>query len=209
MGMVQWGSGLCVLTVLCAACLRPGSQQPDVGIGPVAAAIDFSVVALPVYRLVASPGLLDTPSRLLAVQVRIEGSGSASYAFEPDDLTIALPDGSQARIFDRPRAIGLLRRAQLANADMSYLLGADYRPGGLGNFSAGTLSTMVQQNLLGPGTFGPGQPLQGYVIIDTGQPMVTLDGASFAVIAHRVGDDAPARYAYQLATVPNPSTGTP
>jgi hypothetical protein len=210
MGIGWWVVGLCLAT-LCGACLRPDSRRPGPGIGPgsIASATDFSLVALPVYRLVASPGLLDSPSRLLAVQVRIEGSGSASYSFAPDDLSIALPDGSQARIFDSARAALLLQRALLADADMSYLLRPDHLPGGLGTFSAGALSSMVQQNLLAPGTFGPGQALQGYVIIDTGQPMMTLDGASFAVVARRIGDDAPARYAYQLATAPQAETGTP
>lgn len=170
----------------------------------------FSLVALPAYRLVASEGLLDSPSRLLAVQVRIEATGSASYSFTLDDLTIALPDGTQARIFDRPRATLLLQRGLVADADMSYLLRPDHQPGGFGTFSAKALSDMVQQHLLGPGTFAPGQPLQGYIVIDTGQPMMTLDGAAFAVVAHRIGDDVPARYAYQLATAPaGGSGGTP
>ena len=192
---------------------RPGSGSADsatahpAGFG--SGTDQFTLVALPTYRLVASQGLLDSPSRLLAVQVRLEGTGSASYAFTPDDLTIALPDGTQARIFDHPRATLLLQRALVADADMSYLLRPEHQPGGFGTFSAEALSSMVQQHLLGPGTFGPGQPLQGYVVIDTGQPMMTLDGAAFAVVAHRIGDDLPARYAYQLATVPAGTVGTP
>ena len=35
---------------------------------------------------------------------------------------------------------------------------------------------------------------------------MSLDGASFEVIARRLGDDIPARYAYQLATAPYGAT---
>lgn len=194
--MGVWVTGI-GLAVLAAACVRPDGRPP--GPGAIAQATDFTLVALPVYRLVASPGLLDSPSRLLAVQVRLEAVDGASYAVAPDDLSIALPDGTQARIFDRPRATQLLQRALIADADMSYLLRPDHLPGGLGTFAASALSSMLQENLLGPGTFGAGQPLQGYVVIDTGQPMMSLDGASFSVVAHRVGDDLPTRYAFQLA----------
>lgn len=62
--------------------------------------------------------------------------------------------------------------------------------------------------MLGDGISNPGQPLQGYVVIDTGQALMSLDGASFEVIARRLGDDAPARYAYQVAIAPNGTTGT-
>jgi hypothetical protein len=181
---------------------RPSGDQ-------VAAATDFQVVAIPVYRLVASPGLLDLPSRLLVVQLRIEGTGDASYTFSPGDLTVALPDGTRARLFDPARVDEVLQRTLIAEADMSYLMRPGHLPGGIGKFSAAAVAEMIARNLLGPGTFGPGQPLQGYVVIDTGEALLSLDGASFEVIARRQGDDAPARYAYQFAAAPTGATGTP
>ena len=45
------------------------------------------------------------------------------------------------------------------------------------------------------------------MVIDTGQALMSLDGASFEVVARRQGDDAPARYAYQFATAPSGATG--
>ena len=52
--------------------------------------------------------------------------------------------------------------------------------------------------------------MQGYIVIDTGQPVMSLQGASFEVIARRVGDYAAARYAYQVVTTgPAEATGTP
>jgi hypothetical protein len=49
--------------------------------------------------------------------------------------------------------------------------------------------------------------LQGYVVIDTGTALMSIEGASFEVVARRLGDDAPARYAYQLR--PAPAAETP
>lgn len=196
-----------VLSLTGCAWLDP--EAPPRGGEQVATATDFRVVAIPVYRLVASPGLLDLPSRLLVMQVRIEGTGDASYTFSPGDLTIALPDGTRARIFDPARVNELMQRTVFAEADMSYLLRPGHIPGGVGTFSSAALAEMVERNLLGRGSFGPGRPLQGYMVIDTGQALLSLDGASFEVIARRQGDDAPARYAYQFATAPSGATGTP
>jgi hypothetical protein len=199
---------MCLGLALTTGCVTRQSTTTSPGVVPAATAEDFSVVAVPVYRLVTSPAVLDSPSRLLVVQLRIVSTGEHSYTVAPGDLTVALPDGTHARIFDRARADELLRRTLLAEADMSYLLRPGHVPGGVGTFSAGALAEMIERNLLAEGTFSPGQPLQGYVVIDTGQAMMSLDGASFEVIARRVGDDAPARYAYQVATAPYGTTGT-
>jgi hypothetical protein len=172
-------------------------------------ATDVHVVAIPVYRLVTSPGLLDLPSRLLVMQVRIEGTGASSYTFSAGDLTVALPDGTPVRVFDRGRVDELLRRTLIAEADMSYLMRPGHLPGGLGRFAATAITEMVERNLLWRGTFGPGEPLQGYVVIDTGRALLSLDGVSFEVVARRQGDEVPARYAYQFAAAPPATTGTP
>lgn len=197
---------MCVGLALAIGGCVPRSQPAASPMGPVAAATDFTVVAVPAYRLVTGPSALDAPSRLLAVRVHIESTGQSSYVFAPGDLTIALPDGTHARIFDRARADELLRRTLLAEADMSYLLRPGHLPGGTGTYSSEALAAMVETNLLSDGIFGPGQPLQGYVVIDTGHALMSLDGASFEVIARRQGDDIPARYAYQLATAPYGAT---
>jgi hypothetical protein len=197
---------MCLGLALTTGCVTRQSTTTHGSI-PAATAEDFNVVAVPVYRLVTSPAVLDSPSRLMVVQLRIVSTGEHSYTVAPGDLTVALPDGTHARIFDRARANELLHRTLLAEADMAYLLRPGHVPGGVGTFSAGALAEMVERNLLADGVFSPGQPLQGYVVIDTGQAMMSLDGASFEVIARRVGDDAPARYAYQVATAPYGTTG--
>lgn len=204
-----WMIGLGV-ALTTAGCVPRPSATPKETVR-AATAEDFAVVAVPVYRLVTSPALLDAPSRLVVVQVHITSTGPHSYSVAPGDLTVALPDGTHARIFDRARAGQLLRRTLLAEADMSYLLRPNHVAGGVGTYSASALTEMIERNLLADGIANPEQPLQGYVVIDTGQVMMSLDGASFEVIARRLGDDAPARYAYQLATAPYgaPATGTP
>jgi len=195
--------GLAALAVLvmffCVGCFRLGSGSPsgtsnpgDIPTG------DFTVRALPVYRLVSSPVMVDAPSRLLVVSLRLEGTGDASYAYTASDLHIVLPDGSRARVFDHPRALELLRRAIISEADMSYLLRPGHQPGGISDFTRSAVAEMVAGNLLDAGAFASGRPLQGYVVIDTGVALMSIEGASFEVVARRLGDDAPARYAYQL-----------
>lgn len=199
--MRRWLVAICLAGMAgIPGCIVREATSTRPGAIPTASPDDFSAVALPVYRLVASSALLDAPSRLLVVQLRIMSTGDHSYTFTPGDLTVALPDGTHARIFDTARADQLLRRTHLAEADMSYLLRPNHVPGGVATYSSEALARMVESNLLAEGTVAPGQPLQGYIVIDTGQPMLSLDGTSFEVIARRVGDFAPARYAYQVAT---------
>ncbi len=180
-------------------CFRLGSGAPSGSVHPGDIPPgDFTVRALPVYRLVSSPVLIDSPSRLLVVSLRLEATGDPSYAYTASDLHIVLPDGSRARIFDHPRALELLRRAIITEADMSYLLRPGHQPGGISEFTRSALADMVAGNLLDAGAFASGRPLQGYVVIDTGVALMSIEGASFEVVARRLGDDAPARYAYRL-----------
>lgn len=131
------------LALAAGGCIPRQTAQPTGGAIPQATAGDFSVVAVPVYRLVTSPALLDAPSRLMVVQVRIVSTGNSGYAFTPGDLTVKLPDGTHARIFDRARADELLRRTFLAEADMNYLLRPDHLPGGVGEYSPSALVAMI------------------------------------------------------------------
>jgi hypothetical protein len=193
-----------------AGCIPRHTAVAPAPAGPAAGATasEFTAVAVPVYRLVATRAQLDAPSRLLVVQLRIMSTGAHSYTVGPGDLTVALPDGTHARIFDSARADQLLRRTYLADADLSYLLRPGHVPGGVAAYSSGALAQMVESNLLREGIVTPEQPLQGYIVIDTGEAMSSIEGASFEVIARRVGDYAPARYAYQLATSGSGTAGT-
>lgn len=174
----------------------PPTEPPPTG---------FFVAAVPVYRLATSQYLLDVPSRLLVLQVRVESTGQDSFTARLQDLGIVLADGTPARVFDTARARVLLRRTLLGEADLAYTAQPDHLPGGVSAFSRAALRDMVAENLLEGGSFGPGQPLQGYVVIDTGQPLTALDGAAFELVARRLGDDMPARYARQLGPAAAPA----
>ena len=188
-----------MMMVLAAGCSWLSSGAPPEPAHPGdSQSADFTVSALPVYRLVSSPALADSPSRLLVVSLRLEGTGEASYAYTSSNLHVLLPNGNRARVFDRARALELLRRTTIVEADMTYLLRPDHQPGGIGEFTRSAVAEMVAANLLADGPFAAGRPLQGYVVIDTGTALMSIEGASFEVVARRLGDDAPARYAYQL-----------
>ncbi len=167
---------------------------------------EFSAHALPVFRLVTNEALIDSPSRLLVLQVRLESVGEGGYAFTPQDLTIALPDGTQGRFFDRPRALELLRRTTIADADFNYLQRDGHAPGGIDPYSRVPLAEMVGNNLLSNGSFSQGAALQGYLVVDIGTARTSLDGAVVEVVAHRLADATPSRSTFQLATVPRAGT---
>lgn len=198
--MAVWGMSLAVGALLLAGsgCLRrTGEPTTPVATGAEPAA--FGTHALPIYRLVANPLYIDTPSRLLVLQVRLESPDGTAYTFTPRELAVVLPDGSRARIFDRPRAFELLRRTIIAEADFAYLQRPDHPPGGIAPGSRAAIADLVASRLLADGLFDASQPLQGYVIVDVGAARTSLDGATVEVTATRMTDATPVRAAYRLA----------
>jgi hypothetical protein len=185
--------------------------QPPVAQPPAAGddAAGFSAHAIPLYRLVPNQGEIDTPSRLLVLQLRLEGGGDSGYAFSTQDLAIVFADGSRARVFDRARAFELLRRTIIAEADLSYLRRRPYVPGGIAPPARQPVAERVAGRLLGDGMFDAANPLQGFVIVDTGAARTSMDGAVVEVLAHRLSDSAPSRVAYQLATAPHAPASAP
>lgn len=194
------GIGAALLVWSTACVLSHPTAPPAGGEAPV----DFTASVAPVFRLIINPVLIDSPSRLLVVRLMLATTGQSYYAFALTDLSIAPPGGTRARVFDPPRARELLRRTTLAEADMSYLTQDGYVAGGLSSDVRDALDAMVRNDLLDTGTFGPGQALEGYVVIDTEQSLMSLDGAAVEVLARRVGDDVTARYAAQVASAPRP-----
>jgi hypothetical protein len=185
-----------------AGCLR----RPVSATGPGAPghpdAAPITVTALSAYRLVTNRVVIDSPSRLLVIQLRLAADDAATYEFTTDDLVLHLPNGGEARVFDRARAVQLLRRTTLAEADLRYLQQPDHAPGGMSDYVRPQMTDMVEANLLNKGTFDGGTALQGYVVVDTGESFLTLDGGAIEATAHRLGDGATARTAYQFAAVP-------
>lgn len=172
---------------------------------PVAAG-ELAVSARPAYRLVTSPILADAPSRLLVLQVRVNSGDDRALTLAADDLAIILPTGEQRRVFDRGRALELLRRTTLAEADFSYTRQEGYVPGGVDAAVLPELNALVVSQLLNEGAFTGGYVVQGYVVVDTGVALASLDGSSFHAVAYRLSDSVPAQGTYQFGSA---ATATP
>ena len=197
------------MLVSAMGCLQP--KQPTPAVQPPPQAVtwnDFAVSALPAYRLVANPALADLPSRLLVVQLRLGGSQSGALSVSPDDVQLVLANGEPGRVFDRGRAVELLRRTTLAEGDLSYLQRGAYPPGGLDDTTRMQMTEMIGTNLLSDTVFTSDQPIQGFVVVDTGTPLSSLEGVSFEVIAYRLRDSTGERGAYRFVTAA-PPTVTP
>jgi hypothetical protein len=167
--------------------------------GPPVEAGGLSVSALPVYRLIANPMLIDAPSRLLVLHVRFSTNLDRAMSFTPEDTALALVGGERARVFDRGRAMELVRRTTLANADLGYVQNRhSYQPGGLDPSTLSALNELIMTNLLAEGAFTSGPEVQGYVVIDTGTPVVSLEGATLDLWAFRLSDSQPAHGRYQF-----------
>ena len=184
---------------------RPPPTAPPSG--PPAEAGELSVSALPVYRLIVTPMLIDAPSRLLVLQVRFASSADRAMSLSPEDAVLILPSGERGRVFDRGRALELLRRTTLADADLGYMQRPDsYRPGGLD--PSAQLNETVMANLLIDGVYAGGQSVQGYVVVDTATPLASLQGTTLELYAYRLSDSQPARGSYQFGT-PAAATAVP
>lgn len=196
---------LALLIVCASSCTLPDflsgrSTAPGTPPTVAAASSDLTVNALPVYRLIADPALADLPSRLLVLQVRLSASGGAALSVAPDDVALTLPNGAPARVFDRARAVELLRRTMLADANRSYLQRTgNHPPGGLDAFARARLSDLVTNNLLTNGAVAGDQTIEEFVVVDTGTPLASLDGAALHVVAYRLRDAAPQAATYQFA----------
>ena len=171
----------------------PMPAPVPVATGPLA------ISALPAYRLVTSPLLVDAPSRLLVIQVRLSSTDDRALSLTPEDLAVVLPTGEPRRVFDRGRALELLRRTMLAQGDLSYARGDSYLPSGLDDSARPQLTDMVMSNLLTQGPLTRDYTVQGYVVVDTGVALSSLNGASLEVVAHRLSDAEPARGIYPFA----------
>ena len=175
--------------------LKPSSRVPTPSVQPTEQADSQGMIlsAVPIYSLVVDPALAGVPSRLMVVQVRVGTIGDAALSVSPEDVALTLPNGEPARIFDRARAVEILHRTMLAST--SHTSGA---PDSAALAPADTLSS----NLLEQGVFINGQTLVGYLVVDTGTPLTSLDGSTVRVTAYRLRDSEPVLVTYQFASVP-------
>jgi hypothetical protein len=169
----------------------------------------LAMKALPAYRLVASWTQADAPSRLQVIQVQLWSTDDGALSLRPEDLVLVLPTGEQRRVFDRDRALELLNRTKLARGDLSYLQGTGYVPTGLDEYGRQHLTATVMRNLLAEGLVNNVYSVQGYVVVDTGNPLASLDGASLVGVARRLSDSAAAGGTYQFAATAPAAAGVP
>lgn len=177
-----------------------------VGIAP-----SVMLSAAPAFHLITSRNRSDSPSRLLAVYTRVETVDEDTLRFTPNNVRFLLPDGTAGTVFDRPRAVELLHRAQLSARDLSYLdtEGQTHTPGGIDQAARRRLMTLLTDNLLDETFFDRTEPLEGYLIVDTLYPLRSLDGAVLEVIAERVGDAVWGHSTYQFPATPDDPRAPP
>jgi hypothetical protein len=169
----------------------------------------LSISALPVYRLVADPALLDAPSRLLVLHVRLETTDERPSTVWPENSLLTLPGGQHGRVFDRGRAMELLRRTTLADANLAYLQRVEgYQPGGFDVWSREQLVDMIMANLLSEGALTKATGVRGYVVADVHTPMSSLHGATLDYWAYPLDDSQPAHARYAFGGV-EAATATP
>lgn len=208
-----WCAGLAAVALTAGSCSFPpwGRHSPEPVAPPVAAvaAVEpvVTVSALLSYRLIINPVLADTPSRLLVLHARIEAVDEGLFRFDPAGAQIHLPDGTVGRAFDQPRAFELLQRTDLGLGDLAYLerAGRDRPPGGVHAHLKPVLTDAVRKGLIGRSDFSRAQPLQGYLVVDVGRPLASLDGVVLEVEATRLADSAPVRDRYEFASSGNPA----
>lgn len=200
LGAVLSGASGCTLPDFLS---HPPTTPPGQTPGQADAPSSLSVTAVPGYRLVVSPTAVDSPSRLLVIQVELSTTDDRALSVTLDDLALVLPTGERRSVFDRGRAMELVRRATLADADLSYLLRSDgHPPGGLSEYARPQLTDMVMSNLLTDRAFTSEHGMRGFVVVDTGVPLMSLDGASIEVTAYHLSGSTPVRGVYQFATAP-------
>lgn len=160
------------------------------------------VTAAASYRLQLPGNSANAPSRLLVVQASVEPSEATTIAVDYREFRLTLPDGSVAQIFDPERASTLVRRTLLAGPPVQGGFAAvpgQTTPGAVPTPLRRRLEQDVLANVFDSGEASAGQGLHGYLVLDTGRPFASLDGAVLEVIAHRGGDSATIQGSYRFA----------
>ena len=166
----------------------------------------LSVGAVPAFRLAASPSLADSPSRLVVLNIKVGTSVEGVLTVSPEDFTLQLPNGQQGRVFDRARAVEVLHRTTLADANLAYLTqGGNHPYGGLSEEARAELSARVSGQLFASTMLMSPQLLEGFIVVDTGLPFASLNGGSIQIVAYRLRDATPVTSVYPFAP-PSPAT---
>jgi hypothetical protein len=172
----------------------PPPAPPKVPPSPV------TVSATPAFRLIVSPELADTPSRLIVLYARVETRGSERLHFDPTQMHLVFPGKRMGEVFDAPRALVLLEQTELGRWELDSSSGTARSPNGFDKEFRTRLKEKIREALMTAADFGPEHALSGYVIADTGFPVTSLDDAALEVVTTRVRDLVEMRTTHQFAS---------
>jgi hypothetical protein len=178
---------------------HPPPQPPPLPPGDIAT--DIALAAMPEYRLLISSNAAPDQSRLIAFLTRVDNIGGDTFHFTPNNAGVVLPDGTMFRALDRVRANALLKRVTLSRSS-----GA---ASGAAEIVADSVRAQVSQTLLDERDLTSEQTLLGYVIVDTQQPLPSLDGTQFEVRLTRASDGAVLRQEHRFGTPPDAASPPP
>ena len=161
------------------------------------------ITARPSYRLIVEPTESDAPARLMVLYVRLTPTSDESLRFRLSNVHVSLPDGTSAVVFDNARAVALLERLRLGVGNLAYVTDPlrRYPPGGLGPHSEKNFRALVTGRLLDETEFDGPAPLEGFLVVDMGHPLASLDGVVLEVHADRDGQ-SPLRGTYKFGQAP-------
>ena len=156
--------------------------------------------ASPAYRLIIGPESADSPSRLLVLYARIENASDQPILVRPGEMRLHLPDETSGRVFDRARAVELIRRTSSGVPDLSYVDNpAEYIPGGLHSSIQSRLDEQLLGSLLDVTDLSPGVAVEGFLVVDAGRPLASLEGSMLEMVGTRPGDPVPIHETYRFA----------
>ncbi len=180
---------LASLSLFASGCPQFGRVSPTPAPTPVATAPAPRIHARvnPVFRLVIPPRPLDEPTRLVALFVRIENIDQQPLLIRPDLLRLQLPDGSTRHALDKARASEIMSRSVLARYNLAYLANdPSAPPGGLSLRQLSYWTDRVHSDLLADVRLEPRETVEGFVVLDTGHRLRSLQDTAVEAFAQDV-----------------------
>lgn len=191
-------AGLVVLSLAMCGCPRTAhySSRPAPTPRTSIPAPRIQARAHPAFRLVIPPRPIHAPTRLVVVFVHIENIDDVSLLIRPDLIRLELPDGSTRFALDKPRAVEILKRSLLARFEPARPHDSGRSGSGLTKADQRRWERRFREELLSNTRLGPGEAVEGFVIVDTTRTFVTLDDTVVQAIAEPVGatEDTLERY---------------
>jgi len=177
------------LASLATGCfLFPTAPEAPPPPGPKVLPPAVTVSATPAFRLIVSPELSNAPSRLIVLYARVEAKVNERLHFDPAQMHIVFSGQRRGEIFDPPRAAVLLEQTELASWDVGSPAQSPHSPNGIDKEFRARLKEKVREALMFPADLDPEQALSGYLVVDAGAPVTSLEDAALEVVTTRVRD---------------------